>query len=59
LKRDERDVRKSVRERRGMREEKYNKKDENDERGLRKMIGWVKNKGYIGKGKKGEMRGVR
>jgi hypothetical protein len=32
-------VRKSVRERRGMREEKYDKKDENNERDLRKMIG--------------------
>jgi hypothetical protein len=52
-------MRKSVRERRGMREGKWEEKDENDERDLRKMIGRVKNEGYIGKGEKGEMRGVR
>jgi hypothetical protein len=52
-------MRKSVRERRGMREGKWDEKDKNDERNLRKMIGRVKNEGYIGKAEKGEMRGVR
>jgi hypothetical protein len=52
-------MRKSVRERRGMREGKWEEKDKNDERDLRNIIAWVKNEGYIGKGEKGEMRGVR